>query len=222
MKDAMRRFTQNQPRRAARCLTLLAACALIPSVIIATPTVAQKSRKVSRGKPAASSKPVASKKRVAATTPPASRIVVQEIDAAAFAKLLPQSGAQNPRPVLINFWATWCEPCRVEFPDLVKIDNEFRTGGLDFFTVSLDDPAEIATSVPAFLQEMRAERIPAYLLNTPEPADAINAVDKTWTGALPATFLFNRRGELVYKHTGLIKPAELKAKIKKSLSVNGK
>ncbi len=159
---------------------------------------------------------------VAASPAPVSSITVREIDAAALAKLLPQSATQPAaqsapaaRPVLINFWATWCVPCREEFPDLVKIDDDFRARGLDFFTVSLDDPAEIATSVPAFLREMKAARIPAYLLNTPEPADAINAVDTTWSGALPATFLFNSRGRLVFKHTGIIKPAELRAAIKK-------
>lgn len=143
---------------------------------------------------------------------------VKEIDAAALAKLLPQTATKSTRPMLVNFWATWCVPCREEFPDLVKIDDEFRKRGLDFFTVSLDDPAEIATTVPEFLREMKAERIPAYLLNTPEPADAINAVDKTWSGALPATFLFNRQGQIVYKHTGRINPAELKAAIEKVIS----
>lgn len=142
---------------------------------------------------------------------------VTEVDSVALAKLLPRSRqtTENARPLLINFWATWCEPCRVEFPDLVKIDGEFRPRGLEFFTVSLDDKAELATTVPAFLREMKATRIPAYLLDTPEPADAINAVDPTWSGALPATFLFDRQGKLVYKHTGRIVPAELRAAIRK-------
>lgn len=198
----------------------LAACALILFANF-TCTVAQTARSNSKKKLATASKQSADGKQ-ATSALTANNIVVREIDAAVFAKLLPQVDAQNPRPVLINFWATWCEPCRVEFPDFVKIDIEFRARGLEFFTVSLDDPAEITTSVTTFLKEMRAERIPAYLLNTPEPADAINAVDKTWSGALPATFLFDRQGKLVYKHTGLINPAELKAKIKKALAGNGK
>src|SRR6188508_1091632 len=45
------------------------------------------------------------------------------------------------KPLLVNFWATWCEPCREEFPDLVKLDNEFK-GKIDFITISLDDPAD--------------------------------------------------------------------------------
>src|SRR3982750_1512348 len=44
----------------------------------------------------------------------------------------------NAKPLLVNFWATWCDPCREEFPDLVKIENEFR-GKVDFVLVSLDD-----------------------------------------------------------------------------------
>jgi thiol-disulfide isomerase/thioredoxin len=45
---------------------------------------------------------------------------------------------QRERPLLINFWATWCDPCRDEFPDLVKIDSEYRPQSLEFVTVSLD------------------------------------------------------------------------------------
>jgi len=196
-------------RHAARCFVIFAACAfaLLHSAV---PAAAQTI--VPADVPTTSPAPEPIPKTVS---------IVREIDATSLAKLLPRADAKAARPVLVNFWATWCEPCRVEFPDLVKIDNEFRPRGLDFFTVSLDDPAEIATTVPTFLSDMKALRIPAYLLNTPEPADAINLIDKTWSGALPATFLFNRHGELVYRHTGLIKHAELKAAIEKSLKDEG-
>src|SRR5688500_9996400 len=60
------------------------------------------------------------------------------------------------KPLLVNFWATWCAPCREEFPDLVKIDGEYR-GKIDFFTVSLDFVEELDTGVPKFLSEMNAE-----------------------------------------------------------------
>ncbi|MCV4594106.1 TlpA family protein disulfide reductase, partial [Escherichia coli] len=54
------------------------------------------------------------------------------------------------RPLLINFWATWCDPCREEFPDLVEIDRQYK-GKIDFITISLDDPEDIKTRVPQFL-----------------------------------------------------------------------
>lgn len=149
---------------------------------------------------------------------PSANFAVREIDTAALTALLRRDGEGRNRPLLVNFWATWCIPCREEFPDLVRIDNEFRPRGLEFFTVSLDEPAEITTTVPQFLREMRATGIPAYLLNAPEPADAITAVDPAWGGGLPATFLYDARGQLVFKHTGRIRPAELRAAIERAIS----
>ena len=145
---------------------------------------------------------------------------VQQLDAAQLTARLKQQATESnkARPVLINFWATWCVPCREEFPDLVEIDAKYRPRGLDFFTVSVDELELITTDVPAFLREMKATAIPAYLLNAPDPAAAIDTIDKTWTGALPATFLFDKSGKLGFKHTGRIKPAELNSAIEKLLS----
>ena len=160
------------------------------------------------------------KKAAGAATPAkeaAAGPAVRVVNDAELAKLI-RRDAGKPRPLLINFWATWCEPCRAEFPDLVQIDDQYRARGLDFFTVSLDDAAELTKNVPQFLREVRAERIPAYLLNAVEPEAAITAVDKEWRGELPATFLFDASGQLVFKHSGRIKPAELKIAIEKVMS----
>lgn len=137
--------------------------------------------------------------------------VVSAIDTEALKQLITE---QRERPLLVNFWATWCDPCRDEFPDLVKIDHEYRPHSLDFVTVSLDDFSDIKTSVPKFLGSMKAT-MPAYLLNVPDPEPAINAVDPQWSGSLPATFLYNSKGEVVYKHLGRIDPNELRAAIDK-------
>ena len=149
----------------------------------------------------------------------AANFAVQEIDTARLLELLRRDGgAGRNRPLLVNFWATWCVPCREEFPDLVRLDNEFRARGLEFFTVSLDELAEIRTTVPQFLREMRATASPAYLLNASEPADAITAVDPSWGGGLPATFLYDARGQIVFKHMGRIRPDELRAAIERTMS----
>ena len=99
--------------------------------------------------------------------------VVSPIDTEALKGLLTQ---QRERPLLVNFWATFCDPCRDEFPDLVKIDKDYRPKSLDFVTVSLDDFTDINTSVPQFLDSMKAT-MPAYLLNVSDPEPAINLVD---------------------------------------------
>lgn len=163
-------------------------------------------------------------------------LMVREIDETALAKLLrrapapsnpdprttaaPSGSASTPgpaaaTPLLVNFWATWCDPCRAEFPDLVQIDADYRPRGLEFITISLDEVTEIKTTVPEFLQSMRATQIPAYLLHSTNPEAAIFLIDKTWRGELPATFLFDAQGQLVFKHTGRIKPAELREALDK-------
>lgn len=136
---------------------------------------------------------------------------VRAVTSAEMQDLLKRDGS---RPLLVNYWATWCDPCRDEFPDLVKIDKDYRARGLDFIAISLDDLADIKKAVPEFLRTMNAQ-MPVYLLNVSDPEPTINLVDKDWGGALPATFLYNSHGEVVYKHFGRVKPDELRGAIEK-------
>src|SRR5262249_8737615 len=131
-------------------------------------------------------------------------------------KQLIQRDPKDTRPLLINFWATWCDPCREEFPDLVKVDADYRKKGLNFVAVSLDDISDIKTVVPKFLNEMKAT-MPVVLLNVNDPEPAIKAVDATWDGQLPATFLYDKDGKVVFRHFGRIEPAELRAAIDKAV-----
>jgi thiol-disulfide isomerase/thioredoxin len=109
----------------------------------------------------------------------------------------------NGKPRLINFWATWCVPCREEFPDLVRIGTEHKDK-IDLITVSLDEPSEIEGEVSKFLAEMRSQS-PAYLLKTSDADAAIELVSKSWQGALPFTILFDAQGEPVYSKQGRFK-----------------
>jgi thiol-disulfide isomerase/thioredoxin len=140
--------------------------------------------------------------------------VVTEINTEKLVALLKQSN----KPLLVNFWATWCDPCRDEFPDLVKIDADYKKLGLDFVTVSLDDVPDIKTTVPEFLQKMKAT-MPAYLLNAPDPDPLIKAIDDTWQGDLPATILYTTNGQVAYKHFGRVNPGELRLAIDKVIGV---
>lgn len=159
---------------------------------------------------------VTQREAAAGVAKPAAALTVRQVDAAGLKDLLTSGGGGTARPLLVNFWATWCGPCREEFPDLVKVDEQYRSRGLDFITVSLDDTADISKAVPDFLNEVHA-RMPAFLLNAVEPETAINAVDPSWSGGLPATFLFDRNRAIVYKTFGRVNPAELKAAIDRQL-----
>ena len=137
---------------------------------------------------------------------------VTQIDASGLKDLLKPNG----KPLLINFWATWCEPCREEFPELVKIGRDYK-GKIDLITVSLDDVSEINGDVPEFLEQMKSES-PGYLLHTPDEDAAIGLVSKDWQGALPFTILFNAQGETIYSKQGKFQSDVLVAEIKKTFN----
>jgi len=121
----------------------------------------------------------------------------------------------NGKPLLINFWATWCDPCREEFPDLVKIGADYKDR-IDLITVSLDELSEIKGDVPKFLAAMKAE-MPAYLLKTADEGAAIASVSKDWKGGLPFTIFYNANGEVVYIKQGKFKTEFLRAEIENVL-----
>jgi len=121
----------------------------------------------------------------------------------------------NGKPLLVNFWATWCGPCREEFPDLVKIDEEYR-GQIDFITITLDAAEEIDAAVPKFLGEMKAT-MPTYLLVSADENALISSIAKNWNGALPSTILYNGKDEITYLRQGRVNPETLKDEIEKTL-----
>jgi thiol-disulfide isomerase/thioredoxin len=137
---------------------------------------------------------------------------VAQIDDAKIKQLLKPGG----KPLLVNFWATWCGPCREEFPDLVKIDAEYR-GKIDFITISLDFIEDIDTAVPGFLSEMKAE-MPTYLLISADENTLISSISKDWSGGLPFTILYNEKGEITYTRQGKVDHETLKGEIEKTLS----
>jgi thiol-disulfide isomerase/thioredoxin len=145
-------------------------------------------------------------------------VSVTPIDVEGLKQLVKRDPAKA-RPLLINFWATWCDPCRDEFPDLVRIDTDYRSKGLELVAISLDDVQEIKTGVPKFLGDMKAQ-MPAYLLNVNDPEPAITFVDPQWSGALPATVLYDSKGNIAYKRFGRINDDELRSAIDKALKTD--
>lgn len=141
-------------------------------------------------------------------------IAVTQINNAGLADLLKPKG----RPVLVNFWATWCDPCREEFPDLVRLNNEYR-GRIDMITVSMDDLADIRTFVPKFLGEV-GSKMPAYLLKTNDEDGAIRLVSGKWSGNLPMTVIYDTAGNKVYERNGKVKYDTLKVEFDKLLESN--
>jgi thiol-disulfide isomerase/thioredoxin len=137
---------------------------------------------------------------------------VKQIDSTGLRKALTPSR----KPLLVNFWATWCDPCREEFPDLVRLDADYK-GKIDFITISLDELSEIDRDVPKFLADMNAA-MPAYLLKTQDDDAAIAFVSKEWSGALPLTILYDASGKQIYYRQGKVKIETVRAEIDKLLT----
>ena len=108
--------------------------------------------------------------------------------------------------VVINFWATWCEPCVEEIPILVKLQQQHPRAR--FFGISMDESsAESEQQVRKFVRD---HGIP-YRVMIRQGADfeaMVNSMDPDWIGGLPATFVF-RDGKRVFSKTGPVKEQEL-------------
>jgi thiol-disulfide isomerase/thioredoxin len=107
------------------------------------------------------------------------------------------------RPLVVTFWATWCEPCRDEYPMLNELVRQYLPQGLVVLGISLDEDAEI-TLVHHFLARNKPV-FPNYRLGPGNPEEFANAVDPKWRGAIPATFFYSRDGrelaQLIGEHT---------------------
>jgi len=94
--------------------------------------------------------------------------------------------------VLVNLWATWCDPCREEMPEVVRFYRSHRAEGLRLLLISADDPENVP-EVARFLGEVGAAGARAFI-KTGDDLAFINGLDSRWSGALPASFLFDGRG----------------------------
>ena len=96
--------------------------------------------------------------------------------------------------VLVNVWATWCAPCREEFPDLLHIARELAPKGLRVILVSVDFPGAEA-EVTKFLTSQGVD-FPTFRRIGKDEA-FVDGLDRQWSGAIPATFLYGADGALV-------------------------
>jgi cytochrome c biogenesis protein CcmG/thiol:disulfide interchange protein DsbE len=112
------------------------------------------------------------------------------------------------RVVLLNFWATWCQPCREETPALVNLSNRFRGNGLEVAGVVMDDDKN------APVQEFMKEYGVLYpVLVPPSNSSLLSAIS-----ALPTTLLFDRHGRVVRRYQGAVSESQFRTDIEAVLS----
>ena len=109
--------------------------------------------------------------------------------------------------VVVNFWATWCVPCREEFPDLVKLEKAYRARGVAVLGVSIDLPKDMP-KIEKFLAANQPD-FPNYVKRAGgDDQDFIDAVDPKWGGELPFTVLYGRDGKKARVLSGMQSYAE--------------
>jgi cytochrome c biogenesis protein CcmG/thiol:disulfide interchange protein DsbE len=110
--------------------------------------------------------------------------------------------------VLLNFWATWCGPCKIEMPWFVEFQRQYKDQGFSVVAVSLD--SEGWEVVKPFAEE--------YKLNFPVVVGDDDLADKFGgIAALPTTFIIDKEGRITASHTGLVSKSDYEDEIKNLL-----
>ena len=113
------------------------------------------------------------------------------------------------KAVLLNFWATWCSPCKVEMPWFVDLQKKYGNDGLVILGVAMDDSE--ASKIAEFANEMGVNY--PVLLGTDKVSEDYGNVE-----FLPTSFYIDREGKIVGKGEGLLGQADVEQNVLKALS----
>lgn len=113
--------------------------------------------------------------------------------------------------LLVNFWATWCGPCIIEYPEFVTMQRMYGARDFQFVSVSMDAPDQQEKALK-FLKS-KASALPNYLMDTEDKYEVIKVVGSDWDGSLPITLLIEPGGKVAYRAPGTIDALELKRAI---------
>ncbi len=114
------------------------------------------------------------------------------------------------KAVLLNFWATWCAPCKIETPWIVDLQNQYGSQGLQVVAVSMDDESD-TEDVKKFVQEMHMTY--PVLRGTEEVGNQYGGVDY-----LPTVFFVGRDGNVTGRIQGIRGRSDLEDNVKKALA----
>jgi peroxiredoxin len=136
-------------------------------------------------------------------------VTLEPIDEAGVKALARNEGGKKLR--LINVWATWCGPCKIEFPDLVSIHRIYRGRDFEVVTVNADDPEKRDSALTFLKQQQASMRNLAF--DKGDPYALVEAVDRKWMGALPHTIVVAPGGEVIYRSEGAFDTLKLRKAI---------
>lgn len=115
------------------------------------------------------------------------------IDLAGYQQVLAK---YHGKPLVVNFWATWCEPCRDEYPMIVELAKQFRPQGVEVVGVDMDDDSDM-NLVRRFIVRMQPS-FPNYRQKTGIDLDKFyDGVNPQWKGTMPQTMFYGKDGNVV-------------------------
>lgn len=103
----------------------------------------------------------------------------------------------DEKTYVINFWATWCAPCVKELPYFEKLNKEY-SDDVEVILVSLDFPSKYETKLKPYIKNKNLKS-KVVALNDVDSNTWIPKVDKSWTGAIPATVIYNKNNRKFYE-----------------------
>jgi thiol-disulfide isomerase/thioredoxin len=132
---------------------------------------------------------------------PSAAVTTLEIVPASAPEILAAVRGSKSRATVVNLWATWCSPCREEFPDILRFYNAYKDRGVSLVLVSGDFSSDTEAAREFLASQGVALRT---YLKSGKDDEFINSFDPAWSGALPATFLYNDHGEKVHSFLGTV------------------
>jgi thiol-disulfide isomerase/thioredoxin len=166
---------------------------------------------------ATSNKPAAPPAPVTAQPLPASVLntELKDLDGKSF-KLSDYSG----KVVIINLWATWCGPCRVEIPELIKLSDEYKSRGVELIGLTNEDPVEDAALVRDFVKKQEI----TYRVGWGNESFSLGLMQGNVKNVIPQSFVITGDGRVVAHMTGFnptTTPQKLRAAVEQALNFKG-
>lgn len=200
---------------ATMCVLALLAAFMLPGCSQST-DIAKPNTTTTTNAPAASNNQQAAQPVPAKPLDPAVlNTELKDLDGKSF-KLADYSG----KVLVINLWATWCGPCRVEIPELIKLSDEYKSRGVELIGLTNEDPVQDKTLVKDFVAKQNI----AYRIGWTDRNFALGLMQGNVRDVIPQSFVITGDGRVVAHMTGFnpaTTPQKLRQAVEQALNLKG-